>query len=417
MKRLREVGNGWLGNILTITALVLLLLVILAPTIVLAQRWRWCFWYNNQNQCERNGCYWWNNSCHTYPPSCSQPDNQDDCERYGCYWWSGSCHDEPLKCENYTTQTACEANPCYWYNDACHSDAASCEELINEGSCNSFGCYWWNGACHSEAPSCEAINNESDCIAYGCSWYNSACHSEEPPGPGADVEMPCAVPPFLSETVPPNVLIIMDNSGSMNYPAYIDQNSSNPTQYDYGSYIPDMRYYGYADPDSHYYLGENRFEVTTTWNGTADPANQRFSGNFLNWMMSRRIDIARQVLVGGKCASRQFSGRKTLIWEDPAQDRNYYKYYWCDDGCRWRFVNHYDQYLYAYKRSGCNTGSSYNYQWKAPKKIVGPEEPHGFVQEIYDRVRFGVMHFNSSEGGYVSHWIGGPMSSLVTDIE
>ncbi|MCD6418767.1 hypothetical protein J7M00_08300 [bacterium] len=286
-----------------------------------------------------------------------------------------------------------------------------------ETDCDNYGCYWWNSACHDQAPSCEAINNQPDCSEYSCYWYDGACHSEAPPSPPEEYEAPCAVPPFLSETVPPNVLIIMDNSGSMNWPAYVDLNSSNPTQYDYGSYTPTHRYYGYADPDSFYQYSTDRFEVIHNWTGTADPANKRFSGNFLNWMMSRRIDIARQVLVGGKCASRQFSGRKTLIWEDPAQNRYFYKYWWCDDGCRWQFKIHYDQYMYAYRRSGCNYGSNYDYKWKVKKQIEGPEDPEGFVQETFDRCRYGIEHFNESEGGYIANWIGGPQSSLVTDIE
>ncbi|MCD6532217.1 hypothetical protein J7K99_07220, partial [bacterium] len=75
--------------------------------------WRW----NNRNRCERYGCYWWNNDCHTYPPSCTQPNNEYDCERYGYYWYNGSCHCDPLQCEDITDQTTCEATSgCYWYN-------------------------------------------------------------------------------------------------------------------------------------------------------------------------------------------------------------------------------------------------------------------------------------------------------------
>ncbi len=401
--------------------LMLVFLVSFMLTLMPTQAWgRSCssYTYWGQYWCERYGCHWWNNSCHRYQPSCTQPNNQSDCERYGYYWYNGSCHCNPLSCESITDQTTCEATAgCYWYNNACSGTAPTCEELTSKTDCDNYGCYFWNGACHDQAPSCEALTGQSDCTDYGCYWYDGACHSESPPQPGSDVEMPCAVPPFLSNTVPPNVLIIMDNSGSMNYPAYVDLNSSNPTQYDYGSYTPTRRYYGYAEPDSFYQYSTDRFEVIHNWTGTADPANKRFSGNFLNWMMSRRIDIERQVLVGGKCASRQFSGRKTLIWEDPVQSRYFYKYWWCDDGCRWRFKNHYDQYMYAYRRSGCNYGSNYDYKWKVKKQIEGPENPEGFVQKTFDRCRYGIEHFNDSEGGYIAHWIGGPEANLVTDIE
>ncbi len=42
---------------------------------------------------------------------------------------------------------------------------------------------------------------------------------------------PCNAPPFLSQKVNPNILVIMDNSGSMNGAAYED------------SYDPNRRYY------------------------------------------------------------------------------------------------------------------------------------------------------------------------------
>jgi len=194
---------------------------------------------------------------------------------------------------------------------------------------------------------------------------------------------PCAYPPFLTQNVMPNVLIIFDNSGSMNWPAYVDTTSSSPEVYDYGSYDPNRRYYGYAEPDSFYVYNDatKRFEYTTNWGTStdADPAHKRFKGNFLNWLMSRRIDISRKVFVGGKVQDRSVPGPKTLIWEDPVQSRYFYKYWWCDDGCRWRFYNSYYDYVKAYRRSSCTSGS-YSYMWTAEKKIIGPENPHGFIQ-------------------------------------
>ena len=47
-------------------------------------------------------------------------------------------------------------------------------------------------------------------------------------------------PLFLSQTVTPNILIILDNSLSMNLQAYDDDYDAN------------RRYYGYFDPDARY---------------------------------------------------------------------------------------------------------------------------------------------------------------------
>ena len=379
---------SWAVHALLLLAFLLPLTVLLIPTEAEAGCSRYTHW--GQSWCEYFGCYWWNAACRTYPPTCEQPDNQSDCERFGFYWYDGSCH-----CDEQVT----------------------CETITDKPTCQTSGCYWYDGHCNTDAPTCPTLTNQSDCEDYGCYWYDAVCHDVAPPEGPAEGDMPCAVPPFLSETVPPNVLIIMDNSGSMNYPAYVDNSSSNPLEYDYGSYMPDLRYYGYADPDKKYQFATNQFEEITGWAGTADPANQRFSGNFLNWMLSRRIDIARQVLIGGKCESRTFSGRKTLIWEDPAQSyRTYYKYYKCDDGRWWKFKNECDQYVYAYKGQTYQSGS-YSYQWKVVKKIQGGEDPHGFVQETFDRCRYGVEHYQESEGGYIAVWLGSPLSSFLTDIE
>jgi len=54
-----------------------------------------CEEYQNQQECEAAGCYWYNNSCHTYPPECSNYLTQQECEAAGCYWYNGVCHVNP----------------------------------------------------------------------------------------------------------------------------------------------------------------------------------------------------------------------------------------------------------------------------------------------------------------------------------
>ena len=88
-----------------------------------------------------------------------------------------------------------------------------------------------------------------------------------------------AYPLFMALTVKPNILIILDNSGSMNFLAYQDNYDSSES------------YYGYFDPEARYTYRNNRFE--------RDPEGE-WDGNWLNWLCMRRIDVARKVLVGGK---------------------------------------------------------------------------------------------------------------------
>ena len=79
-----------------------------------------CSMFYNQVDCESEGCYWWNNSCHDTQPSCEVINNQIECSSYGCYWWSdNTCHstaEPPLpECVDYITQADCLAARCYWW--------------------------------------------------------------------------------------------------------------------------------------------------------------------------------------------------------------------------------------------------------------------------------------------------------------
>ena len=106
-------------------------------------------------------------------------------------------------------------------------------------------------------------------------------------------------PPFLSTKVPPNVLIVLDSSGSMNDQAYAS--TYNPSQFVSGNY------YGYFDPASLYIYSSSRWQVTTQLITSGTTSSPIASGNFLNWATMRRIDAAKKLLVGGKANPRSMS--------------------------------------------------------------------------------------------------------------
>ena len=123
-------------------------------------------------------------------------------------------------------------------------------------------------------------------------------------------------PAFITNAVTPNILIVLDVSGSMNLMAY---------GYGAGGYYypndfnPTTTYYGYFDPTARYTYGTNQFDRSPTGN---------WNGNFLNWLSMRRVDVARKVLVGGLATSRTGGGNTELIGETPAQEsRKYFKFY------------------------------------------------------------------------------------------
>lgn len=147
-----------------------------------------------------------------------------------------------------------------------------------------------------------------------------------------------ALPPFLSTSIPPNVMIVLDNSGSMDWQAY-------PGSYDTSQFASGM-YYGYFDATKYYqYTNNGRWEeatgtkmcsITTATSctqdsdcpggetcisrpipatgpqGAATTASPIANGSLLNWATSRRVDVAKKLLIGGKATPRSPSAGVTV---------------------------------------------------------------------------------------------------------
>jgi len=108
-----------------------------------------------------------------------------------------------------------------------------------------------------------------------------------------------AIPPFLGSAVsiPPNVLIVMDISGSMSWSAYT------------GSYTGTEE--GYFDPNSVYsYYQNGGYWYQSNSNTSKCPSSSQnlnnsksYSGSCLNYLYMTRIDVLQWVLTGGSPAS------------------------------------------------------------------------------------------------------------------
>ncbi|MCP4116024.1 MAG: hypothetical protein GY737_11585 [Desulfobacteraceae bacterium] len=123
-------------------------------------------------------------------------------------------------------------------------------------------------------------------------------------------------PPFVSSRVPPNILLVMDNSGSMNEYAYHEvkgkrcSNTLAWTGYDpskeYYGLFNSNKCYGYDNTRHYFYVDGDTVDDPTTAiferSTGSDPNVRKFSGNWLNWFTMRRIDVAKKVLTGGKIA-------------------------------------------------------------------------------------------------------------------
>jgi len=217
-------------------------------------------------------------------------------------------------------------------------------------------------------------------------------------------------PIFQVNAVQPNVMIIVDNSGSMNFQAYS------------GNYDHNTLYYGYFEPYKKYSYGSNVF--------VRDPASGTWDGNFLNWLTMRRIDVARKVLMGGKATSRQGGGNQTNIGEAPAQSgRDFVKNY-CDTDGVTPFSSSTTKSYTVDNGNFVVDGNTYVIKIQKDMNTY-PDEAHNFdqngdlagvLQKIGSKARWGNEFFkdgtgNNQSGGFFSSTIGTNMSSLITDLQ
>lgn len=130
-----------------------------------------------------------------------------------------------------------------------------------------------------------------------------------------DMEDYCVVPAISGISIKPNVLLTMDFSGSMQFPAYLPcdsfsssggifdcktttLNSTSPSRY-----IPTNSYYGYFDKDKCYNYAGSFFQEANCNCSDKIGSGTCISGNLLNWITTTRIDAARKVLTGGRSSS------------------------------------------------------------------------------------------------------------------
>ncbi len=105
-----------------------------------------------------------------------------------------------------------------------------------------------------------------------------------------------AFPPFLSSAIPPNILLVLDRSGSMGWEAYNYGTTS--------TYNPATSYEGYFVPTVAYEYdsaGGYWKESATVAGPCTFPVNTNiYTGSCLNYYLMDRIDLLRWSLTGGR---------------------------------------------------------------------------------------------------------------------
>src|SRR5574341_231793 len=104
-----------------------------------------------------------------------------------------------------------------------------------------------------------------------------------------------AQPPFLSNATYPNILFIVDSTGTMQR-----------LEYEAVSFVATTKFSGLFDPTRCYSYdnGNTRFEPSGAAKAfSATCASTLWDGNFLNWAALRRADSAKKAATGGSCVN------------------------------------------------------------------------------------------------------------------
>ncbi len=250
-----------------------------------------------------------------------------------------------------------------------------------------------------------------------------------------------SVPPFISDTVAPNVLLVFDNSASMNDPAQ-------STAFTNATIYPGI----FEATECYLYNGLAKVFVP---NPAADPATPgacstspyHWSGNLLNYATMRRIDIAKWAMIGGNCADArdaldrcplrvegQVSAVRTETLSvpkslaDPLMDSSLITgipglggqvRFHLPSGSG--YAGHFciDDDVTA-SSSACTDGDAFGESGPFKIRLQVPSPATGIVHQVADQVRLGLMKystFGSQNGAMVVADIGSDRATLVTTIQ
>lgn len=197
----------------------------------------------------------------------------------------------------------------------------------------------------------------------------------------------------------PNVLMIVDCSGSMLWAAY-------PNAYSNGT-----TYYGLFDPTK-------RYRYDTAGKYFVEDSVGPWSGNFLNWATLTRWDVEIYVLTGQRYVG---VGSDRFLVSNPDNqydESSFTDNHWYNDTDDVTPSDAGTSKLYRpvpfyYNASLTDNRWSYLEVYNGSSseffylriKVASDYEPRGLLHDLKDKVRYGLMHFNSDEGGYIQRYV------------
>lgn len=124
-----------------------------------------------------------------------------------------------------------------------------------------------------------------------------------------------AIPPFISSSAPPLLMLVMGRNHKLYYEAYNDASDLNEDDLLDIRYSPaTIDYYGYFDSNKCYTYASSLFSPSsTTTDKTCSAAADEWSGDFLNYVTMTRMDTMRKVLYGGYRSTDGNASGETIL--------------------------------------------------------------------------------------------------------
>ena len=121
----------------------------------------------------------------------------------------------------------------------------------------------------------------------------------------------CLLPPYIKSDVPPNIVILMDNSNDMLKSAYIktEKNYNSAPASTYDGYFENTKYYEYDNDNlgkkfmvTGLITSSSNTAATVTVSNLSGTTTILYRGSLLNWATTSRFDLLQKVLTGGKAS-------------------------------------------------------------------------------------------------------------------
>jgi type IV pilus assembly protein PilY1 len=213
----------------------------------------------------------------------------------------------------------------------------------------------------------------------------------------------CTMPLFMTNTVKPDIMVVMDFSGSMQFPAYVPcvwsgydtltalcgSSTSGVSGAPY--YDSNRTYYAYFDSTKNYRYNTAGYFYENTC--TPSTAGGCLPGNLLNFVTATRVDVSRKMLTGGR--TKTISSQLTFDNEGAN-----FTFTETNLHCRFTLSDSTPGDPTTRRISIANSGGTCTIGTLGTSNInvAISAAPTGIIDEFNDKVNFQTMIYNANSG-------------------